>query len=77
VKRYWETVQNGEFNTTVRAFALAEISVPEFEKTKREYFERLAGNSEMKVILNEVGKRQRDNILGPPAAAAPAPTATN
>ncbi len=65
VKRYWETVVANELGgSTTRAFSLAEISVKDFERAKNEYFERLAGNSEMRQIMRDVGKKQRDAILG-------------
>jgi len=63
VNRYWEVAQLDPRNTVLRAFSLAEIPAGDYEKAKRDYLERLAGNSEMKNILREVGRRQRDNIL--------------
>lgn len=65
VKRYWETAQLDEHTTVLRAYALAEIPVADYEKVKAAYFERLAGNTEMKSILRDVGRRQRDLVLGP------------
>jgi hypothetical protein len=65
VGRYWETVANDEYTTSTRAFALAEIPIPEYERAKQAYFDRLAGNSEMKLILSDIGRRQRDAILNP------------
>ena len=41
----------------------AEIGVPDFEKAKRAYLERLSSNTEVKQILRDVGRRQRDNVL--------------
>jgi hypothetical protein len=64
VKRYWETIVTGEHTSNVRVYSLAEISVPDFEKAKKDSLDRLNGNSEMKKILREVGKKQRDRILG-------------
>lgn len=70
VKRYWEKVAEREANldvygaSKVRAFALAEISVPEYERAKREVFLRLSGNTQLKQVLDEVGSKQRENILG-------------
>jgi hypothetical protein len=63
VKRYWEVVATSPYTTATRAYSLAEISLPEFERAKQEYFDRLAGNGEMRQILREVGKKQRENIL--------------
>jgi hypothetical protein len=63
VKRYWETVQVDEFTTATRAYALAEVSVAEYEKAKRDYFARLRGDSEVAKILREVGQAQREAIL--------------
>lgn len=65
VKRYWETVQLDEHNTVLRAYSLAEIPVADYEKVKAQYFERLSGNTEMRSILRDVGRRQRDLVLGP------------
>jgi len=64
VNRYWEKVQETERYSKLRAFALAEISVPEFERTKREVFLKLSGNHQLKAILDDVGKKQRENVLG-------------
>ena len=65
VKRYWETVAQDEHTSSTRAYALAEISVDDFEKAKRDALARLNNNTEMRQILREVGKKQRDRILGP------------
>ncbi len=64
VKRYWETVATGDVTSQTRAFSLAEISIPEFERTKREVFLKLSGNTQLKAILDDVGKKQRENVLG-------------
>lgn len=70
VKRYWEKVQDREVPdpayapSKLRAFALAEISIPEYERTKREVFLRLTGNTQLKQVLDDVGQKQRENILG-------------
>jgi hypothetical protein len=61
-KRYWEVVYSPH-GTSLRAYALAEIPSADFEEAKSEFFSHLAGNSEMKHILSEVGKAQRKNIL--------------
>jgi len=67
VKRYWETVAvtdpQGNSRVELRAFALAEIPVAEFEKAKKDYLHRLAGNSEIKKVLAEVGAKQRENVM--------------
>jgi hypothetical protein len=65
VKRHWETVSTGPYTSNVRVYSLAEISIPDFEKAKKDSLDRLAGNSEMRKIIREVGKKQRDRILGP------------
>jgi hypothetical protein len=64
VKRYWETVATGETTSQTRAFSLAEISIPEFDRTKREVFLKLTGNTQLKAVLDDVGKKQRENVLG-------------
>ncbi len=62
--RYWETVADGSHGeTATRAYSLAEISAADFEKAKRSYLERLSSNTEVKQILRDVGRRQRDNVL--------------
>jgi hypothetical protein len=61
-KRYWETVSS-PLGSQLRVFSLAEIPVVDFEKAKADYFARLAGNTELKKILREVGAKQRNNIL--------------
>ncbi len=69
VNRYWETVLDGPHGaTSTRAYSLAEISIVDFEKAKRAYFERLSSNTEVKQILRDVGRRQRDNVLNAPTA---------
>lgn len=72
VKRYWETVSvtdpQGNSRVELRAFALAEIPVTEFEKAKKNYLQRLAGNSEIKKVLAEVGAKQRENVMNGPGA---------
>jgi hypothetical protein len=65
VKRYWETISTGEHTSNVRVYSLAEISLADFEKAKKDSLDRLNGNTEMKKIIREVGKKQRDRILGP------------
>lgn len=63
-ERYWETVVDGPHGeTATRAYSLAEISVADYEKAKRSYLERLSSNTEVKQILRDVGRRQRDNVL--------------
>ena len=64
MKRFWETVAVTPHSSSVRAYALAEISVEDFEKAKRDCLARLNNNTEMRKILREVGKKQRDRILG-------------
>lgn len=70
VKRYWETIADRESTPAsfgpgkLRAFALAEISIPEYERSKREVFLKLTGNTQLKQVLDEVGSKQRENILG-------------
>jgi len=69
VNRYWETVVDGPHGqTALRAYSLAEISVPDFEKAKRAYTEKLSSNGEIQRILRDVGSRQRDNVLHAPTA---------
>jgi hypothetical protein len=68
-KRYWETVGTSDRHSTVYAYSLAEISTEDFEKAQRDCLARLNGNTEVKNILREVGKKQRDRILGPDTAS--------
>lgn len=67
VKRYWETVAPDKYTTVTRCYSLAEISIKDFERAKAEYFERLANNTEMRAILRDVGRKQRERILAPNA----------
>lgn len=61
-KRYWESVTT-PIGSQLRVFSLAEISVAEFERAKADYFARLSGNTELKKIMREVGRKQRSKIL--------------
>lgn len=72
VKRYWETVATGpgpQATSSVRVYSLAEISIADFEKAKKDSLDRLANNTEMKKILRDVGQKQRDRILNPQPTA--------
>jgi hypothetical protein len=62
-KRYWETVLTLDNRLELRAFSLVEIPVQDFEKAKRDYSQKLAGNSEVKTILKDVGAKQRERVL--------------
>ena len=55
--------QEGGERIELRVFALAEIPVAEFEKAKKDYLHRLAGNSEIKKVLADVGAKQRDKVM--------------
>lgn len=84
VRRYWETVEVDAFTNATHAYSLAEVSVAEYERAKKDFFARLQGDSEVKKILREVGQKQRDAIFNaraevkpaaPQQASAPAPVA--
>lgn len=67
-KRYWETVAQGDHSLELRAYSLAEISIADFEAAKRAYERRLAGDPEVKKILDDVGAKQRDKVMDEPSA---------
>lgn len=62
-KRYWEKVVHGDYTADLRAFSLVEISMADFEEAKRNFLARLRKDPEVKKILDEVGKKQRDQVL--------------
>lgn len=61
--RYWETVAPTPKHASLRAFSLAEISNEDFEAAKKDFLRRLAGNTEIREILRDVGRKQREKIL--------------
>lgn len=67
-KRYWETVMvptaDGKTRIELRVYSLAGIPSKEFEDAKTAALKNLSGNSEVKKILDDVGAKQRDSILG-------------
>lgn len=65
-KRYWEVVQVKTERGTdeqLHVYSLAEIPTQEFEKAKREVLANLNGNSELKRNLDEVAKKQQEQLL--------------
>lgn len=65
VGRYWELRQTGEYGpTNLTAFSLVELPLSDYESAKAAYLSRLAGNSEVKKILADVGEKQRRKIMG-------------
>lgn len=63
VHRYWEKTTDQIGKTELRAFSLATISVADFEQAKDNYLAKLRGDPEVKKILEDVGAKQRENIL--------------
>ena len=68
VKRYWETVRvpgvtPDSARIELRAFSLAELPKSDYEAAKKEYFARLRKEPAVKKILEDVGAKQRDNVL--------------
>jgi hypothetical protein len=69
VKRYWETVRvpnqddPSETRVELRAYSLAQISKADYESAKREYLARLRGTPAVKKILEDVGAKQREEVL--------------
>ena len=65
--RYWERVQipegEGGSRTELRVYSLAEVSESDFIKAREIAFRKLQGKPEIKSILDEVGKSQRDKAL--------------
>jgi len=66
--RYWETVMvptaEGKQRIELRVYSLAAIPSTEYAEAKRAALQNLSGNNEVKKILDDVGARQRDAILG-------------
>ena len=73
VGRYWERVaipsgNGGPDRVELRAFALAEAQVHEFEAAKSEGVRRLRGDPEIKKELEEITKAQRETERKPASA---------
>jgi len=70
VKRYWETVRTpnqndpNETRVELRAYSLAELPKADFEQAKKAYFDRLTKSSEMKRLLDDIGAKQREAVMG-------------
>ena len=65
-KRYWEVIEVKSavgLSYQLHVFSLAEIPTSEYEKAKRAVLARLNGNKELKNVLKEVSKTQRDQLL--------------
>lgn len=65
-KRYWEVVQvKTEKGTSeqLHVYSLAEIPNNEFETAKKDVLSKLNGNSELKKNLDEIAKKQQENLL--------------
>ena len=65
--RYWERVRipedAGGYRTELRAYSLAEVSEPDFMRAREIAFRKLQGKPEIKSLLDEVGKAQREKAL--------------
>ena len=61
-KRYWEIVETknsqGEYNTTLRCFSLGSVPKQEYEQAKLQLNKKLNAHSQIKNLLNEIGKKQ-------------------
>lgn len=65
INRYWELRQTGEHGPlNLTAFSLVEMPLADYEAAKAAYLSRLAGNSEVRKILSDVGEKQRAKVLG-------------
>jgi len=66
--RYWETVMvptaDGKQRIELRVYSLAGIPSNEYADAKKAALQNLSGNNEVKKILDDVGARQRDAVLG-------------
>lgn len=65
-KRYWEIVEvkkDTGIEYDLRAYSLAEIPKSEYTRAKREYFDRLNKNPRVQKIKDEIGSKQRENVL--------------
>jgi hypothetical protein len=67
VRRYWETVviPQGALSSDrveLRVYSLAEVPASEYQRAKKEFWNSLQGNSEVREILNEVGRSQREAL---------------
>lgn len=63
--RYWEHVTNIETKQAdLRAFSLASLSKVDFDQARTALLSHLRGDPEVKKILDDVGEKQRANILG-------------
>ena len=66
--RYWETVMvptaDGKSRIELRVYSLAGIPASEYAEAKKAALQNLSGNNEVKKILDDVGARQRDAVVG-------------
>jgi hypothetical protein len=66
--RYWETVlvptAEGKPRIELRVYSLAGIPSTEYAEAKKAALQNFSGNSEVKKILDDVGARQRNAVLG-------------
>jgi len=66
--RYWETVMvptaDGKSRIELRVYSLAGIPSSEYSEAKKAALQNLSGNNEVKKILDDVGARQRDAVVG-------------
>lgn len=65
-KRYWEVVQVKTEKGTddqLHVYSLAEIPNNEFETAKKDVLSKLNGNSELKKNLDEIARKQQENLL--------------
>ncbi|MBL7714442.1 MAG: hypothetical protein JNL01_03175 [Bdellovibrionales bacterium] len=66
-KRYWERVKltDGEGITRIelRVYSLAEVSDADFQRARQIAFDKLQGKPEIRKVLDEVGKQQRDRAI--------------
>lgn len=66
--RYWETVMvpsaDGKQRIELRVYSLAGIPSNEYAEAKKAALQNLSGNNEVKKILDDVGARQREAVLG-------------
>ena len=72
-KRYWEIIEvksEKGIEQQLHVFSLAEIPSTEYEKAKKDVLAKLNGNSELKKTLDDVAKKQRDQIFTKPDKTA-------
>jgi hypothetical protein len=69
VKRYWEVVRvpnQDDPDVTraeLRSYSLVMLPKSDFEAAKRAYFDRLNGNSEVKTALEDIRKKQAEQVM--------------